>query len=179
MAKRFTDLNELTTPASDDQLAIVDTSANETKRISLLNMLSNFVDAVHLKANSVITSKILDDAVTDAKLVYGKVHKRQGGHATNFNAAGTTNYDVTGNVKVQMGIATSTAGEFTVTFPEAFTNIPHVMISQASANGYNGYCRYKTSQVTTTQIGGMLFLDSGGNVRAGELIAWVAIGQGA
>lgn len=67
MAKRFTDLNELTTPASDDQLAIVDTSANETKRISLLNMLSNFVDAVHLKANSVITTKLINGAVTTPK----------------------------------------------------------------------------------------------------------------
>lgn len=68
MAKRFTDLNELTTPASDDQLAIVDTSANETKRISLLNLLTDFIDAVHIKANAIITSKILDGAVTAAKI---------------------------------------------------------------------------------------------------------------
>lgn len=68
MAKRFTDLNELTVAATDDVIAIVDTSANETKRITLTNLLNNFVDAVHLKSNSVITTKILDGAVTAAKI---------------------------------------------------------------------------------------------------------------
>lgn len=68
MAKRFTDLNELTVAATDDVIAIVDTSANETKRITLTNLLNNFVDAVHLKSNSVITSKILNGAVTAAKI---------------------------------------------------------------------------------------------------------------
>lgn len=68
MAKRFTDLPQLTAPASDDELAIVDISANVTKRISLLDMLSNFIDAVHIKANAIITSKINDGAVTAAKI---------------------------------------------------------------------------------------------------------------
>lgn len=138
MAKRVTDLNELTGAAPDDELLIVDTSQQQTKRISLLNMLTNFIDAVHIKANAIITSKILDGAVTPPKLSYVP---------TKFVPITPTvvlNTDPGGASFADLDISSTVpAGTIAV--------VGTVLIGTAGSNTRTGYMRKKGTSLDTEQ----------------------------
>ncbi|MDD5189915.1 MAG: hypothetical protein PHE50_02650 [Dehalococcoidales bacterium] len=63
------------------------------------------------------------------------VTERQGGSATNWSTPGTTNYTPTAaNIKKYKGTVNVThnaeqLSSVVVTFPEAFTNTPHIMVN--------------------------------------------------
>jgi len=121
---------------------------------------------------------IASDAITDAKLIYGKVRSRQGGSATNWGTTGTTNYDYSStNTFIQTGSFNTTGAEDTVTFPTAFSQVPFISVCSSSATAFNVFARFKHSLSSTTQIGGILCLDATGTARSSESVSWIAIGQ--
>jgi len=68
--------------------------------------------------------------VTAEELKSGNVRMRQGGSATDYNVPGTINYTIERtNLQVQQGVVQSTNGTVTVTYPDSFENVPHLMIS--------------------------------------------------
>lgn len=142
-------------PTGDDLIPVVDATSSTTKKV-LINSIP------------IVASQMLN----------GIVKKRRGGSATDWITQGTTNYDVSdSDVKIQVGVhQLVSAGGEDITFPEAFTYKPFVMISTASANAYNGYVRFKVSGTTNTKIGDVAFFDTGGNTRSGEYVSWIAIG---
>ena len=80
--------------------------------------------------------------VTDERARALPYYHREGGSATNWMLAGTTNYTHLVNVTMQMGVATvgfnnsPTSDEVTVTFPVAFTNAPVIFLGGcASTDG--------------------------------------------
>lgn len=138
------------------------------------------VDGLNLKDSklntndSVVTTNITADAVTDAKLVYGKVRSRQGGSATNWSTVGTTTYDYSGtNTFMQVGSITGNAGaDVTVTFPTAFNQVPIVIGSNLVTNSNSIFV---VATVSATQFT-FRMIDSGGTQRA-DLAGWMAIGE--
>lgn len=65
------------------------------------------------------------------------IYRRQGGHATNWQNAGTTTYTPTAP-KLQAGVksvSVNTTGTASVTYPVAFTNRPIVLIGINSGSG--------------------------------------------
>jgi hypothetical protein len=112
----ISDLEELITPASGDELVIVDASEpldiDKTKKISFLNLVTNAITAAF------------------AAYVPTLIYKRQGGSSTDWSATGTTNYTPGTSTKIQAGICDvvigsgSDDGSTTVTFPAAFSKKP-------------------------------------------------------
>lgn len=68
MAKRFTDLPQLAQGSADDVLVVLDASTGQTKHVRLTDLINDFVDAVHIKTDAIIASKLLDGAVEQEKL---------------------------------------------------------------------------------------------------------------
>jgi len=121
---------------------------------------------------------IASDAITDAKLIYGKVRSRQGGSATNWGTTGTTNYDYSStNIFIQTGSFNTTGAEDYVTFPTAFSQVPFISVCPSSATSFNVFARFKRDLSSATQIGGILCIDSTGTARGSETVSWIAIGQ--
>lgn len=134
----------------------------------------NVKDSKLVTSNSVVTSNVTADAITDAKLVYGKVRSRQGGSATNWGTSGTTTYDYSAtDVFVQCGSIAVTTDNFVVTFPTAFNQIPIVMATVASAAGANAWVECTTKSATTATF---RVVNSGGVITS-ETISWMAIGE--
>jgi len=98
------------------------------------------VDTEHIADGAVDTAQIADDAVDYAQAGERilKLYARQGGSATDWNTAGSTNYTPT-NVIVQMGSVdvTVSAPNFfatqSVSFPVAFSAHPLVFVTRAGA----------------------------------------------
>lgn len=125
--------------------------------------------------NSVVSSNITADAVTDAKLIYGKVRSRQGGSATNWITSGTTTYDYSGtDVFVQVGTIAITSNPQTITFPTAFNQVPIVIGSVNSGASFNCFVRFASHSATTVTAS---VYDDTGTTRTTETICWMAIGQ--
>lgn len=116
-----------------------------------------------------------NDVITDTKLVYGKIYRRQGGSATDWSTQGTNNYSYdTTNVIIQTGIiAGSGAADVTVTFPQAFAQKPLVQATMNSAVNASGMA-IVVSVTTTTCV--LRSFSHDGN-RYVDNIAWLAIGQ--
>jgi hypothetical protein len=146
------------------------------------------VDSAAVLANNVVTSaKILDanvtttelaDAnVTDAKLIYGKLRRRQGGNASDWSVPGTTNFDTSAtNTFIQSGSATvagTTGSETTITFPVAFTQTPVVIVSTGPPQGAN--VNFAVNTPTTTNFKSRILFTGGGS--QSEVCNWIAIGQ--
>jgi hypothetical protein len=132
-------------------------------------------NAAALASNVVTTAKVIDDAITDAKLIYGKVRSRQGGSATNWGTTGTTTYDYSGaDTFIQVGSKAAANGAGTdtaVTFPTAFNQVPLVLVVSNTANTANQV--FAVNSVTTTG-----FNIRANNAGAGsETCAWMAVGQ--
>jgi hypothetical protein len=131
--------------------------------------------ATVLASNVVITAKINDDAVTDAKLIYGKLRTRVGGSATNWSTAGTTVYDYSAtNVFEQTGTSSGNAGaDVTITFGVAFNQVPNIIATVSTANTAN--CFVVISARTATQFA-FRCIDSNG-AQCSEEITWIAVGE--
>lgn len=152
----------------------IDASDVSTPINTIVNAINGNLDSNNLADDAATTAKIANDAVTDAKLVYGKVRSRQGGSATDWTSQGTTTYDYSGtNTFIQVGTirGNTSLADKAVTFPTAFSQKPLVFITIITANSANSN-RPAVNGITTT----------GFNIRTGEDssnedIAWMAIGQ--
>lgn len=82
-----------------------------------------------------------------------------------------------GAMLFQWGTHNSNAAGAVQAFPFPFAATPHIMVSSASANGFNGYVRFKISGSTKSQIGEIFFFDTGGTPRSNEQVNWIAIGH--
>jgi len=125
--------------------------------------------------DSVVTANITADAITDAKLIYGKIRARQGGSSTNWGTGGTNTYDYSGtNVFVQCGVKAITADPTTITFPVAFSQPPIVIGSQFGVVSSSSFIRVNSTTTTTASI---TMIDSTGVADTSESVAWIAIGE--
>lgn len=165
-------LPPLTTADAADEAPIVDTSATTTKKWTL-TLLKTYLQSL---AGWLTTAMVADDAITDAKLIYGKLRRRQGGSATNWGTTGTTNYEYSGtDVFVQGGsIALTNGAGITVTFPTAFAQVPIVVASVSSANAANGFVVVKTITASSFLI---YHIGTSGSATTTETANWIAIGQ--
>lgn len=133
---RISNLTSLSTPSDSDEIAIVDTSASVTKKITRGDLLSgaplpaDTVDTQAIENDAVTTAKLADDGVTSDKLAeaFFKGRKQQN----------TTNSDVEG-LKVMHGWGFiegngTAAIEKTVTFPTTFTSAPVVIVCALGAD---------------------------------------------
>lgn len=166
MSKKITELTELTTYATSDLLIIEDVSANTTKKITWANLIAD---------TSITTAKIADDAITDAKLIYGKVRSRQGGSATNWQTTGTNTYDYSAtNTFIQTGSIANSASPTTITFPTAFNQIPVVFAQVTSITGTQ--CFVEVVNISTTAFNCQVY-DHTGATNNGQTVNWMAVGQ--
>lgn len=147
--------------------------------------IASFVNATHdhtnaagggtLGTNSVPTAAIQSDAVTDAKMIYGKLRSRQGGSASDWSSAGTTTFDYSGtNVFMQLGTILSNASPKTITFPTAFNQVPHVQATVASVVGTS--CFVLLTGVNTTTVTIQVY-DNAGTANAAQTVNWLAVGE--
>lgn len=175
MAKKITELIELSAIATNDLFVVEDISASTTKKITWDNLVD---DA------SITTAKVANDAITDAKLIYGKVRKRQGSSATNWRATGTTSYDYdAANVFIQVGYTgTGTGADTTITFPVAFNEKPLLFLTinggattaGDSAITQNAFAEVSGAITTTSAV--IRTINTGG-AQSDQSVAWMAIGQ--
>lgn len=132
------------------------------------------VDGMLIKDGQIPASAIPNDAVTDARLIYGKVRSRQGGSATDWSSPGTTTYDYSGtNTFIQVGCILNNASPKAITFPNAFSQIPAVFV-QPQATTAN--CFATVSSITTTGFSCQVVTDAGAGSTA-QNIFWWAIGE--
>jgi hypothetical protein len=107
-----------------------------------------FVSNALTTANVFATGQVVATGKTGAGVCPPLVY-RQGGDATNWNTAGTTNYALTaGIVQMQSGTLTMSASPQTVTFPVAYTGNPTVMITPYGTSTTPAY----VSAVTTSNF---------------------------
>lgn len=111
------------------------------------------------------------------------IAKRQGGHASNWDSHGTTNY-TPANVKIQTGAVnipnSNTAagsyyyGSVTVTFPEAFASNPLVLCSALFAG--TNVMKISASSASPTQV--TLYILTTASITGSTMpVGWMAIGQ--
>lgn len=118
--------------------------------ITATELANSAVDTDQLAAGAVTTSKLDPGAVTndilDLQAVAAEnistgvpfLTNRQGGHATDWTGAGTTNYPVSTRVLLQAGsqeltFAAETSKEVTITFPTVYTAVPLVVVTPRSS----------------------------------------------
>ena len=148
----------------------VETAKIKDANVTAAKLASNAVETAKILDANVTTAKIADANITFAKLATtaSKHIARQGGSATNWQTVGTTNYTLTAAKSESGSIAvTGGATSISVTFPVAFSQIPHVFISpgQREAIPY-------VSEVTASG-----FTISVGTLAYGYGIAWFAVGE--
>jgi hypothetical protein len=124
---------------------------------------------------AITTAKINTDAVTDAKLIYGKLRSRQGGSATDWSTTGTTTYDYSAtNTFMQTGTRAITTDNFVITFPTAFNQVPNVIATVTTAASVNGYVLLTVRTATTFTV---RVMNGAGAVSTTETITWLAVGE--
>lgn len=166
----------INTPVITNPTLTTDTVSEFTSAAGVTIDGLNIKDSKLNTNDSVVTANITADAVTDAKLVYGKLRSRQGGSATNWQTTGTTTYDYSAtNTFIQVGSAITSTGVVTVTFPTAFNQVPIVLAGVSSAVSANVYVRIDPAP-TATQFTATIITDAGG-LGAAETINWIAIGE--
>lgn len=140
------------------------------------HLADNAVETVAIKDANVTTAKIAADAITAEKMANGMVKNRQGGTTGDgsWNTVGTNNVDTsTKAVKIQCGTNTTGGTTVTITFPEAFTQAPIVIVTAIQAS--LGAWVQLDAPATTTQV------TISGWTATGSLAAlnfsWIAIGQ--
>lgn len=120
-----------------DQLAAgaVTAAKIEDSSVTTGKLATSAVTSTKILDGAITTDKVADAAITAAKLASGAgsgVANRQGGHATNWNTAGTTNYTPSA-VRLQTGVASGVGGILTITFPVAFSGKPVVLVTSYQA----------------------------------------------
>lgn len=135
----------------------------------------NIKDSKLVTADSVVTTNITADAVTDAKLVYGKVRSRQGGSATNWYTAGTTTYDYSGtNTFMQVGTYLyDGVGTDSIVFPTAFNQVPVVVATTTDTAGGNAWARISAISATGFDIQCL----SNSSTSTSARFCWIAVGE--
>ena len=124
-------------------------------------------------SGSVSVSSIVVGSGSPVTIAY-----RQGGDASNFAVAGTTNYSISANLKMLFGriaLPTSTGGNtvnVTVTFPVAFVNPPHVMIS----NSDFGASALTISSTGGSYVGSFTIYSTCMSGSSTPVVNWIAIG---
>lgn len=106
-----------------------------------------------------------------------KISNRQGGTSgsASWATSGTTNSSLAGvNVLVQVGTIAVTANPTVVTFPVAFSQVPHVQLTEASASSSNAFCLITAVSATSVSI---RVINDAGAVVTTETVNWLAIGQ--
>lgn len=109
-------------------------------------------------------------SLTAAIMKFGMMYRRQGGSATDWSAAGTTNFDVSAlDLKIQGGTMTvaGTNTDNIITFPVAFTQTPIIICTPYGSSGV-----YPTWYIVTQSATGFNFR-AGANVQGAS---WVAMG---
>lgn len=142
---------------------------------TIVNAINGGLDNSNIAAAAGIAgTKIADDAITDSKLIYGKLRQRQGNSATNWGSSGTTNYDYSAtNTFIQAGakVLNTNGADSAVTFPVAFNQVPLVVATTNTAGTANVYVLVNT----VTATGFNLRTVSGNGTT--ETAAWIAIGE--
>jgi hypothetical protein len=118
--------------------------------------------------------------ITASMMLNGFMEYRQGGHATNWAVAGTTDYPTHNlNIRLLPGvIPTSTTGDVPVTFARPFTQKPIVLVSVSGGNSgdtpltQNAWALENT--VTVDGFTARTVNDSGG--ASNQAASWLAIG---
>lgn len=131
------------------------------------------VDAVTIEINA-DTLRVKDDGIDDLKVGNRvmQAYRRQGGSASNWRTAGTSNHTPT-MVRAQFGVIdTGTFGNQTVTFPVAFSDVPIVYAS--ALPGSNPF--YANAGSITATTANIASYDPDGNLEANVNVAWLAIG---
>jgi hypothetical protein len=152
--------------SSEIATGAVGTSEIATDGVGAAEIQTGAVQTAKIAALAVQTSRINDNAVTTEKIAnnavdYSKVGdgvpmltRRQGGHGSNWNINGTTNYTPTA-VKMQTGVRISglvnpgAAEVVTVTFPQAFASIPLVLVSAHGDDQVTAVVRTMTNTQAT------------------------------
>lgn len=174
---RISQLQSLAAADNSDEIAIVDVSASTTKKITRGDLLK-----APLPANSVTTAAIADGAVTGSKISSYKVSRQDSTTNSTLSAA---------SIQVGFGAVTGTATNSvtkTVTFPEAFTTLPIVVVgSLGEGNPASGIGAMTGASGSYAQLSGLT--TTGFTIRilnrdSGNLVAgvnygfsWTAVGN--
>lgn len=123
----------------------------------------------------------LTDARSFLRMPTALVYRRQGGSATDWSVAGTTNYTPR-STKTQVGCVTVTytsgTGTATVTFPSAFGQVPHVYPTVYNAgSSTKRKILPSIESVTTTQVVIRVYLTDEGTGSSNVDVFWEAIGD--
>lgn len=132
---------------------------------------------IKLAQVSITTGGVI--TVTDERdychLAIAPIYRRQGGSATDWSIHGTTTY-IPGVARKQIGIAqwtgaSASTGTLVITFPVAFSEVPHVM---TCSNG--GDVHIAVQAITTTTFTADWKSIGGFGYTGGILIRWTAEG---
>jgi len=158
--------------------ATTDTLTNKTLTAPVMTapVLGTPASGTLTNATGLPTTGLLDDAVTAAKMLNGMVKHRQGGTTgdNTWVTAGTSNTDTSAkSVKIQVGsYQSSSGGDTTITFPEAFSQVP--LVFGTVQGSVTGTAFLSVISASTSQFTGRTWT---GSARVSEVTGWIAIGQ--
>jgi hypothetical protein len=157
------------------------TIANPTLTVDSINEFTAnagvTIDGVLLKDSKMNGSYITNSTVKSAQMLYGMVRARQGGTTgdASWATVGTSNTDTSAkDVFIQVGSRAITATPTTITFPNAFTQVPIVFATTYLPTSVNAFT--EITAVTTTTFSMRMFTDTGVAATT-EFAFWMAIGQ--
>lgn len=135
------------------------------------------VNTAMIDDSAVTTAKINNDAITAGKLGAGvmALMDRQGSNANDWDLAGTTNYDISSEVRIQAGASSSASNAasytFTITFPVAFDYKPLVFATTGRGTFMAAVTAISTTgiTITATAVDGVASTN-------GMSVHWMAIG---
>jgi hypothetical protein len=154
-----------------DNLAI----GNQCMVVSTDPLLKGQVKAIVFGEGKADTNSIKNDAITDSKLIHGKIRTRQGGSETDWTTPGTETYDYSAtDTWDQIGVIAVTSATQAVTFPIPYNINPVVSVSVITANSKNVWARATT--VTTTGFV-VACLSSTTSSEITEVIMWRSTGE--
>lgn len=135
------------------------------------------IDGVLVKDSKINGSFITDDTIKSAQMLYGMVRARQGGTTgdNSWATVGSSNTDTSSkDVFIQVGSRAITASPTTITFPNAYSQVPVVFATTYLPTSVNAFT--EITAVTTTTFSMRMFTDTGVAATT-EFAFWMAIGQ--
>jgi hypothetical protein len=147
---------------------------------TITNEFNGNIDDSNIKIGAAIaTAKLATDAgITRGMLQNGLIRYRQGSTTgdNSWQTPGGNNTDVsTKTTFIQAGSSVGTgSGDFAITFPVAFTQVPLIVATVTSASGANAVVQITI--VTTTTFTCRVHRNAD-NVDVAENFNWIAIGQ--
>jgi hypothetical protein len=116
--------------------AVTATDERTLAKVQTAGIADSAVTTAKINALGVTTALLANDSVDDTKAGnrVPQFYRRQGGDASNWASAGTTNY-TPGTVRMQGGVRAVTIangqaqGAAGITFPQTFSNTPIVLVS--------------------------------------------------